>query len=67
MDNELINTVALARLSYFHLNVMVGLYRRMGSATAIVEQRSELPRMFPSMPARIVQELASFDIMRGRA
>lgn len=67
MDNELINTVALARLSYFHLNVMVGLYRRMGSATAIVEQRSELPKMFPSMPARIVQELASFDIMRGRA
>ena len=67
MDNELLNPVALPRLRYFHLNVLVALYRRMGSATAIVEQRSELPRMFPSMPARIVQELASFDIMRGRA
>lgn len=67
MDNELINTVALARLSYFHLNVMVELYRQFGSATAIVDQRLELPRMFPHLPARIASDLASVDSMRQRA
>ncbi len=67
MDNELINTVALARLSYFHLNAMVSLYRHFGSATAIIEQRRDLPAMFPQLPARIVNELASVDIMRQRA
>ena len=36
---ELVNTAILTRLSYFHLNAMVGLYRTLGSATAIMEQR----------------------------
>ncbi len=67
MDNELINIVALARLSYFHLNVMVSLYRQFGSATAIIEQRRDLPKMFPHLPVRIVNELASVDVMRKRA
>jgi len=67
LDNELINTVALARLSYFHLNVMVALYREMGSATAIVEQRRDLLKMFPNLPVRISSALASLDVMRERA
>ncbi len=67
MDNELINTVVLARLSYFHLNTMVALYRELGSATAIVEQRGELPKMFPQLPARVTEALASLDLMRERA
>ena len=46
---------------------MVELYRQFGSATAIVDQRLELPRMFPHLPARIASDLASVDSMRQRA
>lgn len=66
-SEEIINTAILTRLSYFHLNVMVELYRRLGSATAIMEQRKDLPKMFPGLPARVVDDLTSVDIMRGRA
>lgn len=64
--NELINTAILTRLSYYHLNVMVDLYRHLGSATAIVERRKEIGRLFPGLPQRIVEDLNSIDIMRGR-
>lgn len=66
-SQELLNTAILTRLSYFHLNAMVGLYRELGSATAIVEQRRELPRMFPGMPRRVVEALADIDTVRRRA
>lgn len=66
-SEEIINTAILTRLSYFHLNVMVELYRRLGSATAIMEQRKDLPKMFPGLPTRVVDDLTSVDIMRGRA
>lgn len=67
MNTELINTLALARLSIYHLNPMLELYRKMGSATAIVEQRQQLPEMFPGMPARLADDLANIDIMLRRA
>ena len=35
-DEELINTIILTRLSYFHLNTMVELYKQLGSATEIL-------------------------------
>lgn len=66
-DQELLNTVILTRLSYFHLNVMVELYRHLGSATAIIEQRKELGKMFPGIPQRIVEDLNSIDVMKRRA
>lgn len=65
-NEETLNTAILTRLSYFHLNVMVELYRRMGSATAIMEQRKELKTMFPDMPDRVVSDLGAIDEMRGR-
>lgn len=66
-NQELINTAIVTRLSYFHLNVMVELYRRLGSATAIVEQSKDLDKLFPGIPARVIDDLRSIDIMRGRA
>lgn len=66
MNFELINTAILTRLSYFHLNTMVKLYRHFGSATAIIEQRNDLPKLFPSLPRRVVEDLNSVDVMRGR-
>ncbi len=64
---EVLNTAILTRLSYFHLNTMVELYRRLGSATAIIEQRRDLGKMFPGLPQRILEDLASIDIMKPRA
>ncbi len=64
---EVLNTAILTRLSYYHLNTMVELYRRLGSATAIIEQRRELPGMFPGMPHRVVEALSDIDTVRGRA
>lgn len=64
---EVLNTAILTRLSYFHLNTMVELYRRLGSATAIIEQRRDLGKMFPGLPQRIVEDLASIDVMKPRA
>lgn len=65
-SSELINTAILTRLSYYHLNVMVGLYRHLGSATAIVERRKEIGRLFPGIPQRILEDLNSIDVMRDR-
>lgn len=64
---ELLNTAILTRLSYFNLNAMVSLYRELGSATAIVEQRKELRALFPAMPQKVVEALADIDAVRRRA
>lgn len=63
---ELLDTAILTRLSYFHLNAMVKLYRHFGSATAIVEQRKDLPKMFPGIPAKLKEDLNNIEAMRGR-
>lgn len=63
---ELLNTAILTRLSYFHLNAMVKLYRHFGSATAIVEQRNDLQKMFPGIPAKLMEDLNNIEAMRGR-
>ncbi len=64
---ELLNTAILTRLSYFHLNAMVGLYRELGSATAIIEQRKDLHKMFPGMPPKVSAALNDIDVVRQRA
>lgn len=63
---ELLNTAILTRLSYFHLNAMVKLYRHFGSATAIVERRKDLQKMFPGIPAKVMEDLNNIEAMRGR-
>lgn len=63
---ELLDTAILTCLSYFHLNAMVKLYRHFGSATAIVEQRKDLPKMFPGIPAKLKEDLNNIEAMRGR-
>lgn len=66
-SQELLNTLILTRLSYYHLTTMVSLYRHMGSATAIVEQRDSLGRLFPNLPHRLIDDLGNIDAMRRRA
>ena len=64
---ERLNTAILTRLSYFHLNTMVELYRNLGSATAIMEHRKELGTMFPGIPQRVINDLNDTACIRDRA
>lgn len=64
---EVVNTAILTRLSYFHLNAMVELYRQLGSATAIMDRRKELASMFPGLPPRIINDLNDTACIRDRA
>lgn len=66
-SEELLNTAILTRLSYFHLNIMVGLYRELGSATAIIEQRKNLRTLFPGIPQKVIDALDDIDTVRQRA
>lgn len=66
-QQETLNTAILTRLSYFHLNIMVELYRHFGSATALVEQAKDIGRMFPNLPRRVIDDLSNIDVMRSRA
>ena len=63
---EVVNTAILTRLSYFHLNAMVELYRQLGSATAIMERRKELASMFPGLPQRVLADINDTSSMRDR-
>lgn len=66
-SNELLNTAILTRLSYFNLNVMVALYRELGSATAIVGQRKDLRARFPGIPQKVLDALNDIEVVRRRA
>lgn len=64
---ETVNTIILTRLSYFHLNAMVQLYRHVGSATAIVTRHDEIVATMPGLPPRLADDLADVETMRTRA
>lgn len=66
-ETEILNTAIITRLSYFHLNVMVELYKHLGSASAIIEQREDLPKMFPGLPGKVIDDLNNIEVMHNRA
>ena len=52
---EVINAIALTRLAGCPQSVVLELYRRLGSATEIIDQRDQLPSLFPDIQQRISQ------------
>lgn len=64
---ERINTAILTRLSYFNLNMMVDLYREMGSATAIIEHRKDLRQIVPEISGKVMEALGDVETVRPRA
>ncbi|MGI6232677.1 MAG: DNA-processing protein DprA [Prevotella sp.] len=48
-QQEIFNTLILTRISYFNLSPMLELYRKTGSATAIVEHRDHLQELQPDL------------------
>jgi DNA processing protein len=56
MDSqEILNTIALTRINYFNLAGMLELYRRVGSATAVMEHRADILDIVPDASPRLVE------------
>lgn len=64
---EIINTIALTRINYFHLTGMLQLYRRLGSATAVIEHRRNIKDVLPDASPKLVQSLQQLDEPLHRA
>lgn len=64
---EIINTIALTRINYFHLTGMLQLYRRLGSATAVIDHRRNIRDILPDASPKLVQSLQQLDEPLHRA
>lgn len=52
---EIINTIALTRINYFNLAGLLELYRRLGSASAVMEHRQDIRDILPDASPRLVE------------
>ena len=66
-SNELLYAIALTQTRPFHLTALVQLYRELGSATAIVENRHRLKELFPDIQPRLAEALQNLDEPMKRA
>ncbi|MCI6161129.1 MAG: DNA-processing protein DprA [Prevotellaceae bacterium] len=66
-DRETLYTAALTRMNHFHLAGLLYLYREMGSATAVVENRHRLKELLPDASPRLMEGLAHIDEALKRA
>ena len=53
-DQEILYSIALTRINYFSLAGMLELYRRLGSATAVMEHRKDIREVVPDASPRLV-------------
>lgn len=56
-EQEIIYTMALTRTNYYSLAGLLQLYKEMGSATAIIENREHLKEMVPEVSPRLLSGL----------
>lgn len=54
-QQEIINTIALTRINYFNLAGMTELYRRCGSASAVMEHRHNIRDIIPNASPKLVE------------
>lgn len=66
-NQEILNTLALTRISYFSLTGLRMLYDALGSATAVVEHRSDILDVVPDASPRLVNGLLNLDEAMKRA
>ena len=66
-QQEIINTIALSRISYYSSEGLLNLYRTLGSATNVVEHRHHIRDMLPDASDRLVAALENMDDMISRA
>ena len=56
-QQEIINTIALSRISYYSFEGLLNLYRTLGSATNVVEHRHHIRDVLPDASDRLVAAL----------
>ena len=61
MANDLLYTLALTRLSGFHFQTALLLYRQLGSGRAVYDHRQHILDVLPECPQRLVQSLQDWD------
>lgn len=66
-EKETLAAMALARLSYYNLAAIHSLYQAAGSASAVVEHRSNIRDIVPDASQRLVDMLRDMDTMYARA
>ena len=66
-QQEIINTIALSRISYYSFEGLLNLYRTLGSATNVVEHRHHIRDVLPDASDRSVAALENMDDMISRA
>lgn len=54
-EQEILYTIALTRLNYFSLVGLLELYRRLGSATAVMENHKDIREVLPEASPRLVE------------
>ncbi len=60
-DNETRNAIALTRVNYFNLAGLAELYRRLGSATAVMEHRKDLREVLPEASPRLQEAMRNIE------
>ena len=63
-QQEVLNTLILSRIGFYSLAGMLELYRRMGTATAIMEHRKDIRSILPDAPSRLIELLREGDSVR---
>ena len=66
-QQEVLNTILLTRLNYFSLAGMLELYRRVGSATLIMENKDNIKDILPDASDKLINALQNADEARKRA
>lgn len=66
-QQEKLYAIALSQVKPFNLAVFLNLYRELGSATAIVENRKHLQDVLPDIRPRLVEALQNLDEPMKRA
>ena len=66
-QQEILNTIALTRLNYFNLAGMLELYRKMGSATLVIDNRNNIRDILPDATDKLINALQNIDEAKKRA
>lgn len=66
-QQEILNTIVLTKLNYFSLAGLLELYRKVGSATIILENRKDIKDILPDASPKLIEALKNTDEARRRA
>ena len=66
-QQEILYSIALTRINYFKLTGLLQLYRKLGSATSVIEHRNDISDIIPDASPRLINALKNIDEPLKRA